>query len=224
MARKDFGAKPYTYPQPVFILATYNEDGTANAMNAAWGGISEGNEISFCISAGHKTTKNFQRTGAFTVSMADAKHVAACDYVGIESANNVAGKLDKAGFTVTKSANVDAPIINELAVCAECKVKSYDPESCRLVAEIVNVSVERAKRRGPFNIVGCMIFLILYHVLPESMYPYIGMIGGIGVGYSAGYAWQTVFNTFGALSIASGLFGAGTAVTLRIIFNVMGSV
>lgn len=75
MARKDFGAKPYTYPQPVFILATYNEDGTANAMNAAWGGISEGNEISFCISAGHKTTKNFQRTGAFTVSMADAKHV-----------------------------------------------------------------------------------------------------------------------------------------------------
>lgn len=64
----------------------------------------------------------------------------------------------------------------------------------------------------------------LYHVLPESMYPYIGMIGGIGVGYSAGYAWQTVFNTFGALSIASGLFGAGTAVALRIIFNVMGSV
>ena len=85
-------------------------------------------------------------------------------------------------------------------------------------------SVERAKRRGPFNIVGCMIFLVLYHVLPESMYPYIGMIGGIGVGYSAGYAWQTVFNTFGALSIASGLFGAGTAVALRIIFNVMGSV
>ena len=54
MARKDFGAKPYTYPQPVFILATYNEDGTANAMNAAWGGISEGNEISFCISAGQQ--------------------------------------------------------------------------------------------------------------------------------------------------------------------------
>lgn len=30
MARKDFGAKPYTYPQPVFILATYNEDGECN--------------------------------------------------------------------------------------------------------------------------------------------------------------------------------------------------
>ena len=82
----------------------------------------------------------------------------------------------------------------------------------------------RAEKRGLFNIVGSLVFVALYLILPESMYPYIGMIGGIGVGYSAGYAWQTVFNTFGALSIASGLFGAGTAVALRIIFNVMGSV
>ena len=44
--RKNFGAKPYTYPQPVFIIASYNENGTPNAMNAAWGGISEANEIS----------------------------------------------------------------------------------------------------------------------------------------------------------------------------------
>ena len=63
----------------------------------------------------------------------------------------------------------------------------------------------------------------LYFVLPKSLYPYIGMIGGIGVGYSAGYAWQTVFNTFGALSIASGIFGMPMAVMLRIGANVLGS-
>ena len=84
--------------------------------------------------------------------------------------------------------------------------------------------VERAKKRGPYNIVGCLIFLVLYYILPPSMYPYIGIIGGIGVGYSAGYAWQTVFNTFGALSIASGLFGVAGAVALRIGANVFGSV
>lgn len=84
--------------------------------------------------------------------------------------------------------------------------------------------VERAKKRGPYNIVGCLIFLVLYYILPPSMYPYIGIIGGIGVGYSAGYAWQTVFNTFGTLSIASGLFGAAGAVALRIGANVFGSV
>lgn len=56
--RKNFGAKPYTYPQPVFILAAYDENGTPDAMNAAWGGISDGSELTMCISAGHKTTKS----------------------------------------------------------------------------------------------------------------------------------------------------------------------
>ena len=56
--RKNLGAKPYTYPQPVFILAAYDESGKPDAMNAAWGGISDGDELSMCISAGHKTTKN----------------------------------------------------------------------------------------------------------------------------------------------------------------------
>jgi len=83
---------------------------------------------------------------------------------------------------------------------------------------------ERAGKRAAFNIVGCLLFVVLYLVLPESMYPYIGMIGGIGVGYSAGYAWQTAFNTFGALSIASGLFGMPYAVALRIGANVFGAV
>ena len=81
----------------------------------------------------------------------------------------------------------------------------------------------RAGKRGMFNIVGCLLFVVLYLVLPKSMYPYIGMIGGIGVGYSAGYAWQTAFNTFGALSIASGLFGMPAAVLLRIGANVFGA-
>lgn len=81
----------------------------------------------------------------------------------------------------------------------------------------------RAGKRGMFNIVGCALFIVLYLILPESMYPYIGMIGGIGVGYSAGYAWQTAFNTFGALSIAAGLFGMPAAVALRIGANIFGA-
>lgn len=140
--RKNFGAKPYTYPQPVFMLATYGEDSTPDVMNAAWGGISEGNELSLCISAGHKTTKNFLARQAFTVSMADVAHMAACDYVGIVSANTVANKFEKAGFHAVKSEFVDAPLIEELPIAVECRVKSYDKGTCRLVGEIVNVSVD----------------------------------------------------------------------------------
>lgn len=83
--RKNFGAKPYTYPQPVLMIATYDEDGTPDVMNAAWGGISDNHEISMCISEGHKTTGNILKRKAFTISMADEKHMAACDYVGIVS-------------------------------------------------------------------------------------------------------------------------------------------
>lgn len=142
--RTNFGAKPIVYPMPVFIIATYNEDGTADAMNAAWGGISEAQEISMCISEDHKTTKNILARKAFTVSMATADYVAACDYVGIVSGNDVPDKLERAGFHTEKSAFVDAPLICELPMAAECRLISYDAESCRLVGEIVNVCADES--------------------------------------------------------------------------------
>lgn len=140
--RKNFGAKPWTYPQPVWIIATYGEDGTPDAMNAAWGGISDSKQLSICLSPGHKTVKNILARGAFTVSMAIEAYVTACDYVGVESANNVPDKLIKAGFHTSKAAYVDAPVIDELPMSVECKLISYDEATCRLVGEIVNVSAE----------------------------------------------------------------------------------
>ena len=142
--RKNFGAKPYCYPQPVFILAAYDESGVPCAMNAAWGGISEESEISMCISPEHKTTKNILARGAFTVSMATVKTVVACDYVGIVSGNDVPDKFERAGFHAAKSEFVDAPLIDELPMALECRLVSYDPESCRLVGEIVNVSADES--------------------------------------------------------------------------------
>ena len=142
--RKNFGAKPMVYPMPVFIIAAYDENGVPNAMNAAWGGISEDQEVSVCISAGHKTTKNILASKAFTISMADAGHVAQCDYVGVVSGNKVPDKMEKAGFHTTKSEFVNAPLIDELSMAVECRLVSYDPESCRLVGEIVNVCADES--------------------------------------------------------------------------------
>lgn len=142
--RKNFGSKPLLYPQPVFIIATYGKDGTPNAMNAAWGGITEANELTICISEDHKTTENILARGAFTVSMADEAHVAACDYVGMVSGNSVPDKMEKVDFTVFASEFVDAPIIAELPMAVECRLKSYDAETCRLVGEIVNVSADES--------------------------------------------------------------------------------
>lgn len=140
--RKNFGPRPLTYPQPVFIIATYGEDGTPDAMNAAWGGISENNEISLCLSAGHRTVKNILSRKAFTISMAEAGQVVACDYVGLVSGNTVHDKFERAGFHATKAEHVDAPLIDELAVALECRLKDYNPDTCILRGEIVNVCVD----------------------------------------------------------------------------------
>lgn len=140
--RKNFGAKPLSYPQPVYIIATYDEDGTPNAMNAAWGGMSDIKEISICITATHKTTKNILKRKAFTVSMAEAGQVVACDYVGIVSGNKMADKFAKAGFHAIKSEFVDAPLIEELSVAVECNLIDFNPKTGILRGEIVNVSVD----------------------------------------------------------------------------------
>lgn len=142
--RKNFGPKPCIYPEPVLIIATYGEDGTPDAMNAAWGGLSEEAEISICLSPEHKTVENLLKRGAFTVSMATVDQVVSCDYVGIVSGNQVADKFAKAGFHVLPSEFVDAPLIAELPMALECKVVSYDEETCRLVGEIVNVCADES--------------------------------------------------------------------------------
>ena len=131
-------------PMPVFIIGTYNADGTPSAMIAVWGGSSEETEISICVDACHKTAESLIARKAFSVSMATAKYMAACDYVGIVTGNKEPDKFAKAGFHATKSAFVDAPLIDELPMAVECKLISYDPETCRLVGEIVNVSADES--------------------------------------------------------------------------------
>lgn len=140
--RKNFGVKTWLYPMPVFIVAAYDNDGNPNAMNAAWGGIYTDNMIGICLSEDHKTTQNILATRAFTVSMATAEQVIACDYVGIVSGNKEPDKFAKASFHATKSEFVNAPIIDELPMTVECELVSYDTETCFMVGKIVNVSAD----------------------------------------------------------------------------------
>lgn len=129
---------------PVFMIGTYDAFGTANLMNAAWGGIAEDKEISICVSDNHKTTRNILMTGAFTVSMATADYVKECDYLGLVSGDDVPNKVEKCGFHATKSEFVNAPLIDELPMAIECEVISYDSKTCRLHGRIVNISADES--------------------------------------------------------------------------------
>ena len=141
MERKNLGAKPFCYPQPVFIIAAYGENDVPCAMNAAWGGTSDYKEMTLCLSKGHKTVANLRSRGAFTISMGTADQMVACDYVGVVSGNKVPDKFERAGWHATHSSYVDAPLIDELPLAMECRLLSYDEDTGLLKAEIVNVSV-----------------------------------------------------------------------------------
>ena len=140
--RKNFGVKSWVYPQPVLIIGTYDENGNADAMNAAWGGQYEDNQIMLCLGE-HKTTDNIRLNKAFTVSFATASTVVASDYVGIVSANDEPEKMKKSGFTTVKSEFVDAPIINELQLTLECKLLKFN-EDGNVIGEIVNISADES--------------------------------------------------------------------------------
>ena len=126
---------------PVLIVGTYDENGNPNAMNAAWGGIYDTNQVMVCLADEHKTTENIKNTGAFTVSFATTKTVVASDYVGIVSANDVPDKFRRAGFHSVKSEYVNAPIIEELPMTLECKLIKFNEDGI-CIGEIVNISAE----------------------------------------------------------------------------------
>ena len=128
------------FPMPVLMIATYNEDGSVNVMNAAWGTMQERGTVALNLSESHKTVQNIKARGAFTVSIADADHMVEADYFGVESGNQVA----RSGLTVSRAETVDAPVINEFPLCLECKFIEYqDGEyGCGVIGQVVNVTAD----------------------------------------------------------------------------------
>ena len=129
------GGKSVITPEGVFIIGTYDENGVPNAMNAAWGMRSDTGEITLML-AKHKTTENFEKTGAFTVAFGTADTVLISDYFGMETGRKV-NKIEKAGCHTHRSAHVNAPIIEEFPLTLECRVKSWDTETGYVIGEIV---------------------------------------------------------------------------------------
>ena len=139
--RKNFGPNHalVTTPQPCVMIATWDENRNPDVMMAAWAGQYDARQIVISLSK-HKTTDNLEKTNAFTVSFADERTVVESDYFGLVSGNDVPDKVARAGFTVTPSPNVNAPIINEYPLTLECKVVSWGDGI--LVGEVVNMSAD----------------------------------------------------------------------------------
>lgn len=142
--RKKLNITEGIFPMPVLMVATYNEDGSVNVMNAAWGTMQARNTVALQLTGTHKTVKNIKARGAFTISIADAAHIAEADYFGVESGNKVTNKFEKSGLTASKSEIVDAPIINEFPLCLECEFIEYQNKEygVGVIGRVVNVTAD----------------------------------------------------------------------------------
>lgn len=138
--RKTIKTTEGIFPMPVLMVATYNEDGSVDVMNAAWGTMFERDQVVLNLTETHKTVKNIKERKAFTVSIADSKHVVEADYFGVVSANNTPNKFENSKLTATKSENIDAPIINEFPICMECEFIEYG--DCGIIGKVINTSVD----------------------------------------------------------------------------------
>ncbi|MCD7728784.1 MAG: flavin reductase family protein [Clostridia bacterium] len=144
--KKDIKTTEAIFPMPVLLIATYNDDGSVNVMNAAWGTMVDRDIVALNLTETHKTVENIKKRKAFTISIADAAHVVEADYFGMSSGNKIKDKLSAAGLTATRATNVDAPVINELPVCIECEFIEYQNGTYGLgvIGKVVNVSAEES--------------------------------------------------------------------------------
>lgn len=132
------------FPMPVLMVATYNEDGSVNVMNAAWGTMQERGNVALNLTETHKTVQNIKARKAFTVSIADAAHVVEADYFGVVSGNKEPKKFEKSGLTAAKAEAVDAPVINEFPLCLECEFIEFqnDTYGIGVIGKVVNITAD----------------------------------------------------------------------------------
>ncbi|WP_217958987.1 flavin reductase family protein [Acutalibacter muris] len=166
------------YPMPVLMVATYNEEGSVNVMNAAWGTMQERGTVALNLTASHKTVQNIKARGAFTVSIADAAHVTEADYFGVESGNKVPDKFARSGLTASRAETVDAPVINELPLCLECEFIEYQSNEygCGVIGRVVNVTAdERVMVNGKPDM--SLVNAIAFDPYTHGYYKVAGRVG-----------------------------------------------
>lgn len=138
------------FPMPVLMVAAYNEDGSVNVMNAAWGTMQERGNVALNLTETHKTVQNIKKRKAFTVSIADAAHVIEADYFGVVSGNREIKKFENSGMTATKSDIIDAPIINEFPICMECEFIEFQENTygCGVIGKVVRITADESVMNG----------------------------------------------------------------------------
>ena len=167
--KKEIKIVPAIFPMPVILIATYNEDGSVDVMNAAWGCAYDFKQVKLNISDSHQTTKNIKRNKAFTVTVADASHMAEADYFGLVSGGKVKDKFARTNLKSHKSELVNAPILDDFPICMECTDAPFEGEY-GVIGDIVRLSVDEKYIDDKGNIDLAKMKIIAYDPFNHGYY------------------------------------------------------
>ena len=143
------------FPMPVLLISTFNEDGSVDVMNAAWGTMMDRDMVALNLTETHKTVQNIKARKGFVVHIADAKHVVEADWFGVVSGNKEPEKFAKSGMSYVKSELVDAPVIRELPIAIECEFVEYQggDTGIGVIGKVLRTSAEeRVMKDGKVDI------------------------------------------------------------------------
>ena len=89
--KKSLGARTIIYPTPVLVIGTYDKDGKANVMTAAWAGIccSAPPCVGVSLRKATYTYGNIMERRAFTVNVPSEDHAKQADFFGIASGRDM---------------------------------------------------------------------------------------------------------------------------------------
>ena len=182
--KKELGVKPYVFPMPVLMIATYGADGKVDVLNMAWGGVCAENMVALNIDEDHKTSENIKARGAFTLSVADIPHIEAADFFGIASGNRMEDKFERSGLHAVKSGKVDAPVVEEFPLTLECKVVEcqHTAYGFRVLGEIVGVLAEENVLDEKGRVDPTRLNALVFDQGQAGYYP---------IGEKVGQAWKT---------------------------------
>lgn len=145
--KKSLGAKTLLYPTPVLVVGTYDADGKANAMTAAWGGVACSNPpcVSVSLRAATASHGNIMARSAFTISLPSRDFAAAADYFGLVSGRDH-DKFGDTRLTPVRSELVDAPYVGEFPLVLECSVVAVHELGLhtQFIGQVMDVKAEEA--------------------------------------------------------------------------------
>ena len=145
--KKSIGPRTLAFPTPVWVVGTYDANGKANAMTAAWGSICCSKPPCIAVSLRQATYSygNLKARGAFTISVPSETYVKEADYFGIASGREV-NKFDRAHLTPVSSTLVNAPYVAEFPLILECKLLHTIEIGLhtQFIGEILDVKAEEA--------------------------------------------------------------------------------